>query len=285
MHPEARAQFAALMRYQAALGNPTNRDSLEDYFESFVNGLVEDDRILPEYRVGEHTEYSLDIMTSAQQNKIYSSINKQFADDKDYVGLTKSSALAESAGTIRTGTGLGALVGALVNTTPEVAENIKFMPLRESFLTENKSWMVMVESDIENVFIPATPNGIPIIINSKDFAETDDRRSMLIQSYTNSIFSASHANQPKAVAVYELKLDIIRNPERYEQGNIFEAAKNLPMSGVFADQELQGKIPIVGVTGPSLKVGITNKRVSNYLTVKEVEEVYDDTLKEIRGVE
>jgi hypothetical protein len=167
------------------------------------------------------------------------------------------------------------------------------MPLRESFLTENKSWMVMVESDIENVFIPATPNGIPIIINSKDFAETDDRRSMLIQSYNNSVFSATQANQPKAAAVYELKLDIIRNPERYEQGNIFEAAKNLPMSGVFADQKLQGKIPkgkilgveFEGVTGPSLKVGITNKRVSTYLTVKEVEEVYKDTLEEIRGVE
>lgn len=290
MHPEARAQFAALMRYQAALGNPTNRDSLEDYFESFVNGLVEDDRILPEYRVGEHTEYSLDIMTSAQQNKIYLSINKQFEDDPDYVGLTETRVIDYTIDI--TSAALPFMMESKIRT-PEIQKNVKFMPLRESFLTENKSWMVMVESDIENVFIPATPNGIPIIINSKDFAETDDRRSMLIQSYTNSIFSASHANQPKAVAVYELKLDIIRNPERYEQGNIFEAAKNLPMSGVFADQQLQGQVPkgkvlgveFEGVTGPSLRVGITNKRVSNYLTAKEVEEVYDDTLEEIRGVE
>lgn len=290
MHPEARAQFAALMRYQAALGNPTNRDSLEEYFESFVNGLVEDDRILPEYRVGEHTEYSLDIMTPAQQNKIYSSINKQFAGDDDYVGLTEKSAFGLTIDLMKAPTVLGPTSDVRI---PEIAKNIKFMPLRESFLTENKSWMVMVESDIENVFIPATPNGIPIIINSKDFAETDDRRSMLIQSYNNSVFSATQANQPKAAAVYELKLDIIRNPERYEQGNIFEAAKNLPMSGVFADQKLQGKIPkgkilgveFEGVTGPSLKVGITNKRVSTYLTVKEIEEVYEDTLEEIRGVE
>ena len=84
----------------------------------------------------------------------------------------------------------------------------------------------------------------------------------VFDAYNNSIFSATKANLPKSAAVYELKLDIIRNPERYEQGNIIEPAKNLSMNGAFSD-----------------------KRVSNYLTAKEVEEVYDDTLEEIRGVE
>jgi hypothetical protein len=289
MHPEARAQFAALMRYQAALGNPTNVDSLEEYFESFVDGLVEDERILPEYRVGEHTEYSLDIMTSAQQNKVYSYITKQFLGDPDYAELAKPSEVAKTIGMPRTGAGLG----AIFNRKPEVAGVVKFMPLRESFLTENESWMVMIESDIDNVFIPATPNGIPMIINSNDFTETGDQKSLLIQSYTNSIFSASHANQPKAVAVYELKLDIIRNPERYDPSSVVESAQNLPMSGVFADQQLQGQVPkgkilgveFEGVTGPSLRVGITNKRVSNYLTRDEIIEVYRDTLEEIKGIQ
>ena len=102
MHPEARAQFAALMRYQAALGNPTNVESLEEYFESFVDGLVEDERILPEYRIGEHTEYSLDIMTPAQQKKIYSYITKQFLDDPDYAELIKLSGLEKTLNMTRT---------------------------------------------------------------------------------------------------------------------------------------------------------------------------------------
>ena len=65
------------------------------------------------------------------------------------------------------------------------------------------------------------------------------------------------------------------------------------MSGVFADQQLQGQVPkgkvlgveFEGVTGPSLRVGITNKRVSNYLTRDEIIEVYRDTLEEIEGIQ